>query len=260
MKIGFISDIHEDIMSLREAFRILEARQPDAMVCLGDIVGFQIPVYPFLETRNSSECIEMIKSRCDYVLAGNHDMYAIRKTPEFSAGFQYPENWYKLDYDERVEQADGMVYTYEESELSALLTKSDREYLNSLPEYQIAEFDNIRMLFSHFLFPDFTGSTTFLPEKVKDLRQHFDFMQENDCMLSFSGHGHVEGLTYGNENRLVFNSFGTYKLKPKLKWIVGPCVAHENRNNGLMIFDTKSFDIEVIPLKFPRFRYESRAI
>jgi predicted phosphodiesterase len=258
MKIGFIADVHEDILSLREAFRILDTFKPDAIVCLGDIVGFQVPLYPYHESRNSSECIDMIKQRCTHVVAGNHDLYAIRKAPDYPAGFHYPPNWYDMEYDERVELSDGMVYTYEESELSPLLRSQDVAYLRSLPEYIIAEFDSYRFLFSHFLFPDMSGSTTFLPEKVRDLTQHFDFMQKNDCLLSFSGHGHVEGFTYGNENRLVFNSFGTYKMKKKLKWIVGPCVAHENRSNGVLLFDTKTFDMEVIPLRFPRFRYESK--
>jgi predicted phosphodiesterase len=258
MRIGFISDVHEDILSLREALRILDSHKADVLVCLGDIVGFQIPVYPYLETRNSSECINLLRSRCKHVVCGNHDLYAVRRLPQHTAGFTYPKNWYELEYDDRVEHSDGMVYTYEETELSALLSQSDRDWLSSLPEYEIVEYDGIGFLFSHFLYPDFSGSTTFLPERVKDLKPHFDFMTENNCMLSFSGHGHVEGFTYGNENRLVFNTFGIYKMKKKLKWVVGPCTARENRSNGVMLFDTKSFEMEVIPMRDPRFRYENK--
>ena len=96
MKIGFVSDIHEDINSLKEALRILDFQKCDKIVCLGDIVGYSVPFYGFLSSRNASEVIELLKKKCDIIVAGNHDLFAIRKLPKYKAGFKYPKNWYTL--------------------------------------------------------------------------------------------------------------------------------------------------------------------
>ena len=79
MKLGFISDIHEDIKRLEQALAILESHKCDRIICLGDIVGYSVPYYGFLWSRNAPEVIKLIKKKCDIVIAGNHDLFAIKK-------------------------------------------------------------------------------------------------------------------------------------------------------------------------------------
>ena len=42
MKIGIISDIHEDIKRLKEALAILHKQKCDQIVCLRDFVGYSV--------------------------------------------------------------------------------------------------------------------------------------------------------------------------------------------------------------------------
>ncbi len=81
MKIAIISDIHEDYISLMQAVRLIEKKKCDEVICLGDIVGFSIPFYDYIETRNGSACVKWVKNNCKYTIAGNHDLYAVRKVP-----------------------------------------------------------------------------------------------------------------------------------------------------------------------------------
>ena len=62
--IAFLSDLHSNQEALEAALRDLESWRPDALICLGDIVGYgAAPREVILKTREL----------CDVVLQGNHD-------------------------------------------------------------------------------------------------------------------------------------------------------------------------------------------
>ncbi|MCD4745785.1 MAG: metallophosphoesterase, partial [Bacteroidales bacterium] len=220
----------------------------DQIICLGDIIGFSYPHYNFFETRNARECIEIVRSNCKIVLIGNHDLYAIKKLPEHKAYFNYPKNWYDLDFEEREKLADNKLWLYEDSEFSSLINKNDKAYLNSLPEYEIAEFDGIKFLFSHFLYPDLTGCLKWFPDKFINRKEHLKFMQNNECLIGISGHTHIEGFVLGTEDKAVYHPFREYQIEKQLQWISSPYVANGTRENGFMILNTDSLELEVIPL------------
>jgi predicted phosphodiesterase len=248
MKIGFISDIHEDIASLGDAFAELHRRQCDAVVCLGDIVGFTIPFQRYIRRRDADACLAMVRDQCAAVVAGNHDLFAVRRTPRYDAGFTYGMNWYALDYDERARRSRNRVWLYEDSEMPHFLSAASREYLASLPEYAVKEFDGHRFFLSHFHYPDLSGSRIDSLRRARHLRQHFAFIAQHDCHFSFSGHGHPEGCARSNTKRLRFLPFGSYTLDGEPEWIAGPCVANTTRANGMMMFDTSTRQLDVIPL------------
>jgi predicted phosphodiesterase len=249
VRIGFLSDIHEDIESLRAAIAELERRGCDHLVCLGDIVGFTLPFMKYIGTRDANLCLDMVRDQCIAVVAGNHDLYAVRRVPAYNAGFPYEENWYDLDYEIRARRSKNRVWLYEDSELPAFLDARSKEYLLGLPEFMVVTLDDIPFFFSHFHYPDLSGSRIDSLKKARELWPHFRFMTEQDCLLGFSGHGHPEGCAIADLRTLCFHPFGSYKIERSSQWIVCPCVANTARANGVMVFDTRAFVIEAIPLE-----------
>lgn len=248
MRLGFITDIHEDVQNLEKALSILSNEKCDALICLGDIVGFTIPFYRYIETRNAEECVRLVKENCSVVVIGNHDLYAVKKVPHHKAGFNFTDDWYSLDYEIRAKKARNRIWLYEDNEIRCQLSDDAKEYLRNLNEIEVQEYDKIKFLFSHFCYPDFSGSAIFFPREPFHLTKHFDYMKGNDCLVSISGHGHPEGAILVDENKFSLFGFGNHKLIDDPQWIVIPCVARTSRLNGVMVLDTSLREFKTISL------------
>lgn len=248
MKLGFISDIHEDILSLQKAFDLLQQEKVDSIICLGDIVGFALPFYKNIHNRDADKCLELVMANCDHIVIGNHDLYAIRKTPKFNSGFDYGENWYSLDYEKRSKLARNRIWLYEDSEIPSLLNDNSKTFLNELDEFKVVQFNKVNIFLSHFCFPDFSGSSIFSPKQSFHLKKHFEFTKNLNCKISFSGHGHPEGCVLTDEEKITLLDYGEHKIKNDSSWIVAPCVANTSRKNGVLVFDTINFTVKTIEL------------
>ena len=66
MRYAVLSDIHSNLDALDAAFALI--RDDDAVLCLGDIVGYG---------PNPNECVERIRARHTATVLGNHDVAAI---------------------------------------------------------------------------------------------------------------------------------------------------------------------------------------
>lgn len=247
MKLGIISDIHEDVVSLRKALGIIN-NKCDEIICLGDIIGYSKPYYNFPDNRNASECIELVRSNCDVVITGNHDLFAIKKLTSFTNGFKYPDNWFELDFIQRKVLSGDKIWLYEDEETDSNLTIADKEYIDSLSEMVVRDYGDVSILFSHYLYPDISGSEATFRYKKRELKQHTDFIKHNDCLLGISGHAHVDGIVSGTASSYKWKDYGRYEHKKVLSWIVVPCIASSLRGNGFLVFDTKLFEIEIIRL------------
>ena len=85
MKYAIISDLHANLEALEA---VLADMQPhaDAVICLGDIVGYNA---------NPNECLELVQNVCDVVIAGNHDQAAcdLRLYEDFSEYAKEAMHW-----------------------------------------------------------------------------------------------------------------------------------------------------------------------
>ena len=68
MRIGLLSDIHANLEALKAVLEHLDAQGSDALVCLGDFVGYG---------PDPNECIDLLQSRLQAAVVGNHDQAAI---------------------------------------------------------------------------------------------------------------------------------------------------------------------------------------
>lgn len=252
MIVGFLADIHEDLVSLRLALDVLKEHRCDTIICLGDIVGFTLPFYQYIQTRNAEACITHVRDHCAVAVAGNHDLYAVRRVPRYQAAFDYGADWYSLDYAIRARRARNRIWLYEDNEIPPAISRASIEYLQGLQEIEEVSLGDLSCLVSHFCYPDFSGSTIFFPSEAFHLKKHFQFLEDRKCTLGVSGHGHPEGCLIVNREEFRLHGFGTIALTREAQWIVAPCVARTSRANGCMILDTERWHIQVVPLREAR--------
>lgn len=247
MKIGIISDIHSDFLSLEKALKILKTRGYDKLVCLGDIVGYSYHYKENLEGRDLDGCIQLVKENCDIVIAGNHDLYWSLRLPDYLRGKKFPDNWYKLSLTERMNYSNDSIWLYDD-EIDESISSDNLTYLATLPETTIMDCNNFSILFTHFLYPDITGSSKFFPESVKDFRPHLKYVQSNKCLFGFAGHGHLQGYSIASKNDFRYNYFGKIFLGTVTQVIVGPAITRGDSKNGFMLINTDLPELDVIQL------------
>ena len=255
MKIGIITDIHENVSMLREAIRMASVHRCDELVCLGDIVGYDQRFYNFDTIRSAKSCLDLIRSNCRWIVAGNHDLYAAGRFPSYSNGFEYPPNWFKMDSEKRKSASRGKVWYYER-EAPNDLDEDDISFLKSLPEYIAPSYYSIGCLFSHYLFPDFSGSTTRYIERNQQLKGHWEFMNLSKIKLSFSGHSHTHFTGFGYQQKI--NGAGSFlkaihsvpsesfTLDDEMVVILLPPLAGEKGRTGFSIMDLDSMKLNII--------------
>jgi len=247
MRIAIISDIHEDIIHLQQAFIKLNKIKYDKMVCLGDISGYGIYNAPFFEKRNAHECLDLVKKNSETIVLGNHDLQAVRKIPQHIGSFNYPENWYALDYYEKTKLSGRELWLYED-ELDPLYTHNDIQFLNQQQEFQIESYDGMNYLFSHYAFPNLTGSMRKFNFDAEDYTSHFEFMEKHNCRYSFIGHEHANGLLIIRQNKVIEKKFTRFGLTDSPAIIVSPAIVSGKKRSGFLIFDTDSLEIEAIKI------------
>src|SRR5688572_28849320 len=130
MRIALFSDIHANVPALEAFFADVEKRNPDAMYCLGDLVGYN--VWP-------NEVINEIRKRKIPTIAGNYDFGIGRSGDDCGCA-------YKTDQD----KANGAISI---SFTNRIVKDEERNYLRSLPAHIKVEFqlnnDKLNLLLVH---------------------------------------------------------------------------------------------------------------
>ncbi len=256
MKIGIITDIHEDYLRLKETVRKLERLQCDDLICLGDITGFDVRHYQYLSARDASGCIAVIRDNCKYSIPGNHDLFNARMVPKRKGLYDFPGTWYDMDFDERKKAGQDKIWLYEDHDLPSRIGKKETEYIRGLPDFVILETEGVRFMFSHSVVPDISGSAVWRPRGVPDFKAQFGFMAEHHCQTGFSGHFHPAGAEIATPGSYRFRSFGLHKIPADLAHYIVPCTASGSGYDGFSLLDTRAMTLEIFPVRSKRKWFE----
>ncbi|MFV8339500.1 metallophosphoesterase family protein [Flavobacterium sp. LB3P21] len=167
MKIALFSDIHANLPALEAFFQDIEKTKPDAIYCLGDLVGYNI--WP-------NEVINEIRKRGIPTIAGNYDFGIGRTSNDCGCA-------YKTD-DEKANGAISISFT------NSLVKEEERQYLRALPAHIKLEFqlnnDKLNLLLVH-------GSPRKINEYLfedRDEKSMLRIMDNADADIMCFGHTH----------------------------------------------------------------------
>lgn len=251
MLTGIISDIHEDIIRLEAALKLFEEQNVDDIICLGDIVGYSVPFYGYLSTRDANRCVELIRKNCSVVVIGNHDLFATKRLPSKCADFNFPMDWYQRSFAERKKLSNGKIYLYEDHELPTLLDDENLIWLSELPEYVIKSYTTHNVMISHYAAPDITGCSSTEVKNFEQILNHFEFMTTKNCIYGFSGNDHIPGMKIFSDGTVNNYDFEKVILGKQPCWITGPTVSMGTVANGVMIYDSVCRNLETFALNSP---------
>lgn len=238
MRVAIISDIHEDIEHLEKVFSKIGELGTDMNVCLGDIIGYSSIYYRYESARDASACIQMVREKCEIVIPGNHDFSACERLPVHSSVFDYPDNWYELNIQERNELSDDKLWMHED-DLDPGLSEEEKEYLYSLPELTVQELDGYRILFSHYAYPNLSGMKKGSYTWKDEYTDHFFLMKEHDCEIGITGHAHPEGMFRVTKQRISHLPYNKWiKLKKYPVLFTVPAVNRPQNRSGFCLLDT----------------------
>jgi predicted phosphodiesterase len=130
MRIALFSDIHANLPALQAVLADIDRRRPDAVFCLGDLVGYN---------RWPNEVVDAIRQRGIPTIAGNYDFGIGRSIDDCGCAYKTDE-----------EKANGAISI---ARTNALVGGTQRAYLRTLPahlrvEYQLNN-DKLDLLLVH---------------------------------------------------------------------------------------------------------------
>lgn len=117
MKIALFSDIHANIDALEPVLEDIKQKKPDAIYCLGDLVGYA--PYP-------NEVIDLIRSKQIPVIAGNYDKGVGLNSDDCGCAYKTKED--------EARGVESILYT------NKIINEANRQYLRSLPAHIRLEF------------------------------------------------------------------------------------------------------------------------
>ncbi len=167
MTIALFSDIHANLPALKAFFNDVDARNTDAIYCLGDLVGYNI--WP-------NEVVNEIRNRKIPTIAGNYDFGIGRMSNDCGCA-------YKTD----IEKDNGKISI---AFTNSIMKEEERAYLRTLPAHIKVEFqlndDKLNLLLVH-------GSPRKINEYLFEDREEksmLRIMNDADADIMCFGHTH----------------------------------------------------------------------
>jgi putative phosphoesterase len=167
MRIALFSDIHANLPAFEACLKSIEEQKPDAIYCLGDLVGYNI--WP-------NEVINEIRRRGIPTIAGNYDQGIGLTSDDCGCA-------YKTDKEKEM-GAVSISYT------NSIVKEDERKYLTTLPAHIRVEFrlnnDKLNLVLVH-------GSPRKINEYLfedRDEKSMMRIMEGADADIMCFGHTH----------------------------------------------------------------------
>ncbi|RYD85269.1 MAG: metallophosphoesterase, partial [Verrucomicrobiaceae bacterium] len=168
MRIALFSDIHANLPALEACLKSIEEQKPDAIYCLGDLVGYNI--WP-------NEVVNEIRRRGIPTIAGNYDQGIGLMSDECGCA-------YKTDTEKDMGKI-SISYT------NSIVKPEERRYLRTLPahirvEFQLHEHQKLNLVLVH-------GSPRKINEYLfedRDEKSLLRIMEGADADIMCFGHTH----------------------------------------------------------------------
>jgi predicted phosphodiesterase len=227
VRLAFLSDIHEDLISLQKVLKKIDQKGCDKIICLGDISGFNESFYRYRNKRDAPACLDLVRKRCDIIVPGNHDLHAVGRIPEPHAGSN-EELW---PHEEDLDPG------YSEEQIA---------FLASLPTYRVLAAPGYGILLSHYVFPNLSGFNKGFYTRASEFEPHFLWMQKANCAVGFTGHAHARGFYTVTPTKFKQYRYKSIQLEDFPEIVGIPPVTRHNNRTGFCIFDTDSSLLQVI--------------
>jgi putative phosphoesterase len=234
MRIALFSDIHANLPALEACLKSVEDQMPDAIYCLGDLVGYNI--WP-------NEVINEIRRRGIPCIAGNYDQGIGLQSNDCGCA-------YKTDKEKEM-GAVSISFT------NSIVKEKERNYLRTLPAHILLRFqlnnDNLNVLLVH-------GSPRKINEYLfedRDEKSMMRIMEAAGADIMCFGHTHKpyqrilhDGQGGNNRYRHAINIGSAGKPKdgnPKGCYVIltiDSASSHSNKEGIQVEFIRFDYDVE----------------
>lgn len=171
MSVAIISDVHANAEALKTVLADIDRRGLKRIISLGDIIGYG---------PDPLECVDLVRTRCEWSLMGNHDFSVLYEPTNFNPGAEQAAYWTRSQFDAEPDPAKRAA-RYE------FLGQLRVRVMDKVPGTEIpllAVHGSPRRPINEYIFPDDCISA---PDKVSTIFERVP-------KLAVVGHTHVPGV------------------------------------------------------------------
>jgi hypothetical protein len=119
MRIAIVSDIHANLAAFEAVIAHAKSVGYDSMICLGDVVGYG---------PDPLECVDLVRSTCEWSLLGNHDFAALYEPTNFNPVARNAAFWTRAQvFANKPDEIEKAVAVLDKRRASGEITAADFE-------------------------------------------------------------------------------------------------------------------------------------